>query len=674
VIVAGGALKRSAVKIRFDHRHGRGASENMCGICGIVGWNDGAAFDEGLLRRMSAVLAHRGPDDRGTYLCDAGAPRRPLRVGLGHARLSIIDLAGGHQPLANEDGTIHVVYNGEVYNFPEIRERLIRSGHVFRTRTDTEVIVHLYEERGVACLGELRGMFAFALWDRPKRRLFLARDRLGQKPLAYYQDRERFIFGSEIKAILEVPGVPRKVNAEAVHHYLTYQYVPHPLSMFQGMAKLPPAHYMVLEFDPSRRHVMRASQPQQYWQPRFRVESRLRWRDYAARVREHLTEAVRLRLISDVPLGAFLSGGIDSTVVVGLMSRLMKEPVKTFSIGFAEKRYDEVRYARMAANAFRTDHREFTVRPKALDVIPKLVWHYDEPFADSSAIPTYYVSQMTSEHVKVALTGDGGDECFAGYPRYKAVRLSALFDALPRGIRRGLSATLWKRLPAPVQSKTLRRRARRFLEAMALSPEARYLRWCCIFDDERKYALYSAGMRARFRDIPSSAIFSDEYSKCRGPDFLARTMFVDMRRYLPDDLLVKVDVASMAHSLEARSPFLDHRLIEFVAGVPTDLKLRGLRSKYLLKRAFADLLPGPIRRRRKMGFGVPIAEWFRGELKGFVRDILLDRACLERGYFEPAAVRHLVDEHTQGRFDHGYRLWSLLMLELWHQRFIDRHS
>jgi len=635
----------------------------MCGICGMAGLGPAASFDEGDIVRMRDVLSHRGPDDSGCTTAEFQSAGRPGRVGLGHARLSIIDLDTGHQPLSNEDGSVRVVFNGEIYNFQELRADLESRGHVFRTHSDTEVIVHLYEERGVECLNALRGMFAFAVWDGPARTLFLARDRLGQKPLCYRHEENRLIFGSELKAVLQVRGVPREPSLEALHHYLTFQYVPHPMTMFEGISKLPPGHFLI--WKDGRIEV------KEYWRPPFRTEARLSEADYVERTRELLTESVRLRLVSDVPLGAFLSGGIDSSIVVGLMAKLSGAPVKTFSIGFEEKRYDELEYARMVARRFGTDHKEFVVRPNAVEVIPKLVWHYDEPFADSSAIPTYYVSKITREHVKVALAGDAGDESFAGYPRYRAVKLGQWFDRLPGFLRRALAGSWWERLPVSVEQKTLRRRARRLFAALNMRPRERYCRWCAIFDDSRKHRLYSDDMLARFRDVPSHAVFDAEYDKVADLDFVGQTTFVDFMRYLPDDLLVKVDIASMAHGLECRAPFLDHKFVEFVAGVPTDLKLRGLSGKYLLRKAFGDMLPAPIVRRKKMGFGVPIAEWFRGELKDYVRDVLLDSRTLQRGYFRAEAVRELVAEHVARRFDHGYRLWSLLMLELWHRRFVD---
>jgi len=634
----------------------------MCGICGIIGVGRAAAFDEAAVERMRAALSHRGPDESGVRVEDFPAAGGG-RVGLGHARLSIIDLATGRQPLANEDETIWVVLNGEIYNFRELRAGLEGRGHRFRTRSDTEVIVHLYEERGAECLESLRGMFAFALWDGRTRTLFCARDRIGQKPFCYRAEAGRFLFASEIKAILQADGVPRRLSLDSLHHFLTYQYVPHPGTMFEGIEKLPPAHYLLWK---DGRMAVR-----EYWRPRFGAGKRLRSEEYAERVRELLSESVRLRLVSDVPLGAFLSGGMDSSIVVGLMAQASSGRVKTFSIGFEEKRYDELEYARLVARHFGTEHREFVVRPNAVEIIPKLVWHYDEPFADSSAIPTWYVSEMTRRHVTVALTGDGGDEGFAGYPRYRAVKLAQWFDRLPGFARRALAGRFWRMLPVSVEQKTWRRRAQRLFVALNMRPRERYARWCSIFDDERKERLYTPETAAAVAGEASWRVLDAEYEKVGDVDFVGGTTFVDFMRYLPDDLCCKVDIASMAHGLECRAPFLDHKLIEFVGRIPTDLKLRGFSGKWLLRRAFGSMLPRAIRRRRKMGFGAPIAEWFRGELKDYLRDVLLDGKTLKRGYFRPEAVRALVDEHVTRRYDHGYRLWALLMLELWHRRFLD---
>jgi len=631
----------------------------MCGICGVVTTTPEHKLSEPLLSAMCRVMAHRGPDDEGTYLADWSGGQ----VGLGNRRLSIIDIEGGHQPMANEDGSVWVVCNGEIYNFLELRERLLRAGHEFKTRCDTEVIVHLYEDKGIDCLQDLRGMFAFAIWDARKERLFLARDRLGQKPLAYYWDNERLVFGSSIQSILQAPGIPRKVDAEALHDYLTYQYVPHPRTMFRGIKKLPPAHRLV--FEKGRMKVDR------YWLPEFDEDPAMTEKQCADRVRGLLEEATKLRLISDVPLGAFLSGGIDSSIVVGLMSRQMKEPVRTFSIGFEERKYNELDYARIASRQFHTEHKEFVVRPKAVEIIPELVRHFDEPFADSSAIPTYYVSRMTREFVTVALTGDAGDECFAGYPRYRAAKIGELADRMPRFVRHFFAWRGWQKVPASVEQKTVRRRAKKLVRAIAQEPAQRYMMWISIFDEASKRFLYTDDFAARVQDRDSFEFLRQYYAIAGNTDFLGRTTFVDMMTYLPCDLLAKVDVTSMAHSLEARSPFLDHKLIEFVATIPTRFKLRRLTAKHILKRAFADLLPPPILKRKKMGFGVPIAEWFRGELAPYLREVLLDPTAVDRGYFRRESVQELIDQHTGRRADHGYRLWALLMLELWHREFID---
>ena len=635
----------------------------MCGICGYVSFDREHAFPEGALEAMAGAMRHRGPDDEGYFRAAFDDGRGPAAVGLGFRRLSIIDLAGGHQPMANEDETVWVVFNGEIYNFQELRPSLEAKGHRFRTRSDTEVLVHLYEEHGVECLDKLRGMFAFAIWDGRTRELLLARDRLGQKPLAYFQDEGRFVFASELKAILQAPDVPRVVNPEAIHHYLTYQYVPHFTCILQGVRRLPPAHYAVVR--DGRCTVTR------YWSPDFGAKSDATEAQLADELRGVLEEATRLRLVSDVPLGAFLSGGIDSSIVVGLMAKLMDEPVKTFSIGFDESRYDETRYARLVAQRFGTDHHERVVRPDAVEILPKLVWHYDEPFADSSAIPTFYVSEMTREHVTVALTGDAGDETFAGYPRYRAARIAGWFDRLPAGLRRVLAGPVWQWLPASVEPKTWRRRAKRLFEALNLPAQERYLRWICIFDPTRKADLYTDDFAERTGGQPWAEWLDHWYAQCGDPDFVGKTTYVDLMTYLPDDLLVKVDIASMAHSLEARSPFLDHHVVELSAAIATRHKLRGLRQKHLLKRAFRDLLPPPVAKRPKMGFGVPIAEWFRRDLSGYVKEVLLDPAATGRGYFRPDAVAGLIQEHVEGRADHGYRLWALLMLELWHGQFLD---
>jgi len=630
----------------------------VCGIAGILFDDRRKRVPKRLLGAMTRRLAHRGPDDEGVLVCG----RRP-NVGLGHRRLSIIDLAGGHQPLSNEAGDVHVVFNGEIYNFQSLRKRLEAKGHRFQTRSDTEVLVHLYEDKGSALVEDLRGMFAFAIYDETHERLVLARDRLGQKPLFYYRGDGRLVFASELAPIVEEGGAPRRLDEISLDDYLTYQYVPAPRTMFADVKKLPPAHVAV--YEKGELSIRR------YWE--IDPEDEVRWDEatLTRRLRDALFEATELRLVSDVPLGAFLSGGVDSTVTVGIMSQLTKDPVRTFSIGFKEALYDELDYARMAAKAFGTDHQEFVVEPKGIDILPELVERYGEPFADSSAIPTYYVSKVTGDHVKVALTGDAGDECFAGYPRYKAVKLASLHDRLPTPFNKVSSSRIWEALPASVEQKTLRRRLKKLMEALAMAPERRYLRWIEIFSIEAKVALYSRSLAERLAGHDSAGLVLAEYAKAAKRDFLTATTIVDMMTYLPYDLLVKVDIASMANALETRSPFLDHKVVELAARIPMKHKLRGWKGKHILKRAFEDMIPREILARPKMGFGVPISAWFRREHAGFVRTTLLGDASRARGLFHDGTLSSMIDDHVSGRFDHGYRFWALVMFELWAQRFLD---
>lgn len=624
----------------------------MCGICGIVYGDRERAVDRATLEAMTRLMAHRGPDGEGLRI---DGP-----VGLGHRRLSVIDIEAGVQPMSNEDGSLWLVYNGEIYNFQELAAGLAARGHRFRTRCDTEVIIHLYEELGVGCLDMLRGMFSFALWDGRKRRLFCARDRLGVKPFFYRHAKGDFIFASGPEAILRHPGVERVVDLEALDFYLTYQYVPAPHSIFEGMRKLPPAHYLLLE--EGRVAVER------YWDVNPERPLEIGYGEARDRLGELLAEATRLRLVSDVPLGAFLSGGIDSSIVVALMSREGGGRVKTFSIGFEDERYDELPYARMVAQRYGTDHHEFVVKPDAVGLLPKLVRHYGEPFADSSALPTYHVAEMSRRHVTVALNGDAGDELFAGYDRYRAFslahRLGMFPGAKPLG---GLVARLLARAPRD----SALHRARRFSESLGLDGPARYLSYVAYFGQEERARLYAPRMRELSRRLDALGYIRRLYEACRMDDETARLLCTDIHSYLPGDLLVKVDIATMAVSLEARSPFLDHRVVEFAAALPMRWKLRGGEGKRILKETFADLLPPEILRRGKQGFGVPISRWFRRELREYLREVLLDPSSLARGYFDPARVRGLVDDHQRGRREHAYRLWALLALELWHRQFID---
>jgi asparagine synthase (glutamine-hydrolysing) len=635
----------------------------MCGITGGI-WTDAAlALEPRTLQRMTDVLRHRGPDDEGQYRSDLRrlpGDESAAGAALGHRRLAIIDVGGGHQPLSNEDGTIWIVLNGEIYNYPELRRRLEGAGHCFRTSSDTETVVHLYEQEGPRCVEHLQGMFALAIWDSRRQQLLLARDRLGEKPLVYREEPGRLLFASELKSLLEAPGVPRDLDPQSLDAYLTYQYVPHPRTIYRGIHKLPPGHLAV--YAGGRLEVRR------YWNPDFSVERPQPRAWYVEQLRELLTAAVAMRLQSEVPLGAFLSGGIDSSIIVGLAQRRSGR-LRTFSIGFSVPEFDETRYARLVARHFHTEHEEFQVRPDAVTILPKLVEHYDEPFADSSAVPTWYLAELTRRQVTVALTGDGGDELFAGYPRYQAVWLAGQLDRLPPPLRLLLRSGLWQHLPQSNRQKSLVRHWKRFAEALGEPPPRRYLQWIAIFNEARRAALYSDEFLATLPDVDPAEFLAGAMARSAPRDAVTAASLADLVTYLPCDLLTKVDAASMAHGLECRPPLLDHRVVELAAAMPMGYKFRYGRGKRILREAFADLLPNAILRRGKMGFGVPLAYWFRNELKGYARDVLLDPVSLGRGYFRPAAVRQLFDEHQSGRFDHSYRLWALLVLEQWQRRW-----
>ncbi len=627
----------------------------MCGICGPVNHEAGTTADPALIRRMLAALAHRGPDGEGIHV--------EGNVGLGHRRLAIIDLSpAAAQPMPNEDKTLWITFNGEIYNFQELRRDLEARGHRFRSHADGEVILHLYEEYGTDCLRHLRGMFAFGLWDGTRRRLFLARDRVGKKPLVYFQDTRRFLFASEPKAILQDPAVPIEPDPQAIHHYLTYGYVPGSLSAFRGIQKLPPAHYLVVKNG--------TVSTERYWKLRYGPKRELTEGEACEELLARLREAVRLRLISDVPLGALLSGGIDSSTVVALMAEQSASRVKTFSIGFEEAAYDEREAAASVAARFGTEHHAFVVRPDATALLPSLVWHYNEPFADSSAIPTYYLAQVTRPHVTVALSGDGGDEAFGGYERYVAHALACRADRFLGPLRPALAA-LGAALPQGADGRGLRYRARRFLEALAAPPADRYARWMVHFTAEQKAALSTPEFTAATGDADSLALLREAFTATDAEGPVEAAMAADVARYLPEDLLVKLDVATMAHGLEARCPFLDQDVLEFAARLPVQWKVCGMAKKVLLRRALRDLLPPEILARPKQGFGVPIDVWFRGALKDLAFDTLLSPRATARGLFRPAAVRQLLEEHVSGRADRHYQLWNLLMLELWHRMFID---
>ncbi|MFH1747348.1 MAG: asparagine synthase (glutamine-hydrolyzing) [Planctomycetota bacterium] len=628
---------------------------HMCGIAGSIALTSETRVTSDALQAMAAQLVHRGPDDDGIYV----DPQR--RCGLSFRRLSIIDLTGGHQPLCNEDRTIWLIFNGEIYNYRELRSELIAAGHHFTTESDGEVIVHLYERDGVDCFAQLAGMFAIAIWDENRGELLLARDRMGKKPLTYARIGDQLHFASEAKAILSLPGVRPELDLQSLHRYLLFQYVPAPHSIYKGFSKLMPGTYLRMAAGTPNQQ-----EPQAYWRIPQPEPFRGTYADARQRLDELLTAAVQKRLIADVPLGAFLSGGIDSSIVVALMHRLGVSPIRTFSIGFTDTRYDETVFARQVADRFGTEHHQHTVTPQAREVLDTLAWHYDEPFADSSAIPTYYLSRWTRESVTVALTGDAGDECFAGYDRYRAAQIASRFDPLPQPIRTFLARLA--NLAPHGQAKSLSNRFYRFLSAMGQPPNRRYLSWVNIFSPAMLSAGYRPELRAQINFDEPLHWFDRLYDQAPGPA-PNRAVHCDFQSYLPYDLLTKVDRASMAVSLECRCPFLDHHLVEFALSLPLSWRLGHAGGKHILKDWAKDLLPPQILRRRKMGFGVPVGEWFRHELRDVVEEHLFAPKSLCGSIFRPKWLRGLFDAHLSRQANYEHPLWALLMLELWYQRW-----
>ena len=622
----------------------------MCGIAGRFNFDAAHPVDRAQLVAMTDAVAHRGPDAGGYYL-DGG-------IGLGHRRLSIIDLATGDQPLGNEDGSIQVIFNGEIYNFAEVRHELLAHGHRFRTNSDTEVIAHGYEQWGEHCVDRFRGMFAFAVWDARTRRLMLARDRLGVKPLYYAEVPGGLVFGSEIKSLLEDPQVPREWRADALDAYLTLLYIPAPDTIYRGIHKLPPAHVLIAE----RGQVRLAK----YWDLEFTGEHDGRSEeDYLEELDAHLREAVQLRMISDVPLGAFLSGGIDSSTVVAYMVDASDKPPVTISVGFEHQGFDEVAHAETVARHLGCDFHALTANPRVEELLPKLAWHFDEPFADSSAVPTYYVSKAARELVTVALSGDGGDELWAGYTRHRVEH----WEQRVRGaLGPAARAAGWLGQALPLSVK-----GARSLRHLAANPDQAYaLKHAYgMFEADAKSQLYSGDFRRQVNGYDALAIFRDAYHACGSSDPLDRSMYVDARTYMIDDVLTKVDRMSMAVSLEAREPLLDHKLLEFAARVPSSLKLKDGQSKYLLRRVLDKRVPRSIVERKKGGFAAPIGEWLRGPLAPMAESLLLDARFRDRGLFNQREVSRLWDEHRSGRGDHRHRLWQLIMLELWFRQSVD---
>jgi len=625
----------------------------MCAICGIIK-SDGK-IDEKLLFEMTRLMNYRGPDEEGYFL--------EKNVGLGHRRLSIIDLKTGKQPLFNENKKIVLICNGEIYNFKELRENLEKKGHQFKTNSDNEVIIHLYEEKKEKCLEYLRGMFAFALWDGEKKELFMARDRMGQKPLVYSVIGKDIIFSSEIKSLLLYPEIKKEIDFEGLNDYLTYQAIPSPKTIFKSIKKLSPAHYLIWKNGNVRIG--------RYWNVDFSRKIKLKNEiEYEELLWERLKEATKLRLISDVPLGAFLSGGIDSSTIVGLMSEISNRPVKTFSIGFDIENYSELKYAKLVAERFNTEHYEFVVKPDVFEILPKLIWHYNEPFADTSLIPTYYVANETSKYVKVALNGDGGDENLAGYDRYYQTILGMkIVNFLRKLPLRNKFHFIMKKFHSSFPSIFLFRAGNWLLEASKNEPSFLYAHRMWIFSDELKEKLLSEEIKNKLSY--SSLSILDNWWKKLDVSLLEKMLYTDLHLYLPEVLMVKIDIATMANSLEGRSPFLDHKLIETIASFPPELKLKGKTSKYILKKKLKGFLPEEILKRKKMGFSPPIKEWFQNELKEMLRSLLTDRKFKQRGYFNQKFVEKMIKEFFEEKRDWSHGLWLLFVFELWYRIFLE---
>jgi asparagine synthase (glutamine-hydrolysing) len=624
----------------------------MCGIVGKLVNPARNTVERDLIERMCARLEHRGPDSRGVFL-DAA-------VGLGIQRLRVVDLVTGDQPSYSEDRSVVVVLNGEIYNFGELRRELRARGHRFASEGDTEVIAHLYQEHGIDCVKRLHGMFAFALWDRRRRRLLLARDRVGKKPLYYAWRDGQLTFASELRALLEDQTIPREVDSVALDRFLAYGYVPAPDSILAGVRKLEPAHTLVWEDG--------ATTIDRYWSLDFSNKLTVADpRELHEPIREAIRAATARRMIADVKIGAFLSGGIDSSAVVAAMSEVSRDPVRTFSIGFEHEDFDELPHARRIAQLFGTEHEEFVVRSDAIGTVPRIVRQFGEPFADPSAIPSFQLAELTRRHVTVALNGDGGDEAFGGYTRYVANRVAARLDHLPRVVKRAAAAT-GDRLGGG-DPRSASNKAGRLLRGLGTDPGDRYGRYVAWFDEPRRSALYSDAFAASCRN--GGDVLRAAWARTSGTDVVDKMLEVDTLTYLPGDLITKIDIATMAHALEARSPLLDHQLLEFAASIPADLKVRGRQKKWILREALRDWLPDEILDRPKQGFSVPVSAWFRQELAELAQSVLLDPRSMERGYFRPERVEAMLARHRSGAGDEGKRLWSLFVLELWHREFVD---
>jgi asparagine synthase (glutamine-hydrolysing) len=629
----------------------------MCGICGFC-FPDEKPGNLDILKKMTTSLQHRGPDDEGYYI-DGG-------IALGHRRLSIIDLDTGKQPIHNEDKTVYVVFNGEIYNFPELKKELEEKGHKFYTKTDTEVLVHLYEEKEERCVESLAGMFAFAIWDGKKRKLLLARDRIGIKPLFYAYKGTKLAFASEPKALLQLPWVERRLDPQGLSHYLSYDFIPAPYCIYADIKKLPPGFQGIYQNGDFR--------CERYWDLDLtdRFDGNLEKSELCELIWRKFCRVVKTHLISDVPLGVLLSGGIDSTSVLAALRYEGVDDVKTFSIGFDDPSFDESRYFRRVASYFETEHHEEVLAPqKLIEIIPEVASILDEPLADASIMPTYLLSRFTKGYVKVALGGDGGDELFAGYPTYQAFVLARYYEKLPRVIR-SLAETVVKRLPVSFDNMSLDFRAKKFIYGIPYPPVERYYTWMGTFPPEEKEELLAPAVKKSLEDFNSFYVLHNYLKDKIFSSELGKLLYLDTKLYLQDGVLAKVDRASMAHGLEVRVPFLDHRFVELVTGLPEALKLRGFTTKYIWKKAVKDRIPEEIVRRGKKGFGIPIGKWLLGDLRDLLLELLADGRLKKQGIFNPPAVRTLVSDHLAHRIDNRKKLWNLLIFQLWWDNFGSR--
>jgi asparagine synthase (glutamine-hydrolysing) len=625
----------------------------MCGISGIIYRDRDRCVSFADLKRMCGTLIHRGPDEDGFFV--------KRNVGLGMRRLKVIDLVTGRQPISNEDGSIWIIFNGEIYNYPELRRQLEEKGHTFSTHTDTETIVHAYEEYGENCVANLNGMFAFAIWDGRIEKLFLARDRIGVKPLYYFVDDECLVFGSELKAILECRHVPRTIDRQALDAFLTFEYIPAPLSIFSEVKKLLPGHLLILQNG--------KVSTRQYWDLQY---NRLAGdeQELSQALYDLLKDAVRMRLISDVPLGAFLSGGIDSSSLVCLMTELMDRPVKTFSIGFDDPSYNELEYARTVAKYFGTDHHELTIQPDIVNLVSDLIKYLDEPLADVSIFPMYLVSKLAREHVTVVLSGDGGDELFGGYEWYVADKIAGYCHRLPSAVRNRWLPAMVGLLPPSPRKKGAINKLKRFVEGSALPERLRHFRWSSFATEGTKQHLYTEDLKRWVNHGDTCSRFTDYFQTFDGADPLWQEQFADIKTYLADDILAKVDRMTMANSLEARTPYLDYRVAEFAAGLPSHLKLKGLQTKYLLKHSMATKLPPSILRRKKEGFSIPMKNWLQHELRPMMQEVLSPCRIKQEGLFNPSYVEKLKADHLQGIANYSHQLWSLMVFEIWQDTYL----